>query len=107
MLELIQSFFSTYEGSKNTQNLIEMLHDKMSPALEKDMTSLAEKVVADAVNIITNPMADSLIDGKCIEIRDFASFSLREAKPRFARNPRTGELVKTVTLRVRFILRRA
>jgi len=34
----------TYEGSKNTQNLIEMLHDKMSPALEKNRTSLAEKL---------------------------------------------------------------
>jgi integration host factor subunit beta len=45
------------------------------------------------VKIIFDKMASALCNKKRIEIRDFASFSLKSRQPRKARNPKTGESV--------------
>jgi integration host factor subunit beta len=45
------------------------------------------------VKIILEKMAATLCQKQRIEIRDFASFSLKTRQPRRARNPRTGESV--------------
>ena len=45
------------------------------------------------VKIIFDKMASALCNKERIEIRDFASFSLKSRQPRKARNPRTGESV--------------
>jgi integration host factor subunit beta len=45
------------------------------------------------VKIILEKMVTTLCQKQRIEIRDFASFSLKTRQPRRARNPRTGESV--------------
>ena len=47
-----------------------------------------------AVNCLLKHMADALIQGERIEIRDFGSFNLHHRTPRVARNPKTGATVK-------------
>ena len=47
-----------------------------------------------AVNCLLKHMADALIQGERIEIRDFGSFNLHYRTPRIARNPKTGAAVK-------------
>ncbi len=54
--------------------------------------------VADAeaiVKVILRSMTDALKEKRRIEIRGFGSFEIRKAKPRKARNPKTGEVVYT------------
>ncbi|MBA2709428.1 MAG: integration host factor subunit beta [Tatlockia sp.] len=73
-----------------------MLKSELTCLLAQRMPHLAEKTVAAAVNIITRRMAQTLIEGGRIEIRGFAAFSIREAKPQLAKNPRTGEGLYTL-----------
>ena len=47
LVELIQYLFSVDECHRNTGELIEIIHDKMSPSLEKTMSSLAEKLIKE------------------------------------------------------------
>jgi len=53
------------------------------------------KQIEDGVKLIFEEMAEALEHGSRIEIRGFGSFSLRYRPPRTARNPKTGEYVKT------------
>jgi integration host factor subunit beta len=46
-----------------------------------------------AVNCLLKHMADALVKGERIEIRDFGSFNLHHRPARIARNPRTGAAV--------------
>jgi integration host factor subunit beta len=58
---------------------------------------LPERQVGDvelAVNCLLKHMADALIQGERIEIRDFGSFNLHHRTPRIARNPKTDAAVK-------------
>jgi predicted transposase/invertase (TIGR01784 family) len=53
LVELIKYFFSVDENHKNAEELMAIVHDKMSPALEKDMASLAEELVEKGeINLI-------------------------------------------------------
>ena len=65
--------------------LIELLVDKQC--------HLSYKVVEKAVKEIFESMNQTLQNGERIEIRGFASFSLRYRAKRNARNPKTGEMV--------------
>lgn len=47
------------------------------------------------VKYVFEQMAEALEQGVRIEIRGFGSFSLRHRPPRVARNPKTGDYVKT------------
>ena len=69
-------------------DLIELLASKH--------THLPYQVVEDAVKRIFEQMILSLEHGERIEIRGFGSFDLRYRSPRKARNPKTGEAVKTL-----------
>ena len=53
--------------------------------------------VHSAVNTILDAIANALVNGERIEIRDFGSFQLNQRPPRVARNPKTGEKVNIPT----------
>ena len=46
-----------------------------------------------AVNVLVEGLIDAIIRGDRIEIRGFGSWTVKAARPRKARNPRTGEQV--------------
>ncbi|MFZ4440723.1 MAG: HU family DNA-binding protein [Syntrophales bacterium] len=52
--------------------------------------NLTEQQAKDTVNLIFNGFADTLKKGDRIEIRGFASFSVRDYKAYAGRNPKTG-----------------
>ena len=54
---------------------------------------LPKKRAEDVVNAIFESMEDALLEDERIEVRGFGSFSIREYKPKKARNPRTGAQV--------------
>ena len=56
---------------------------------------LAETDVDAAVKALLDRMREALATGERIEIRGFGSFSLHDRPPRFARNPKTGEIIQT------------
>lgn len=45
------------------------------------------------VTLSFEAMADGLAAGESLEIRGFGSFKIKRQKPRWARNPRSGETV--------------
>ena len=54
----------------------------------------SNKDIAYAVNIIFDSMAEAMKKGERTEIRGFGNFTIRERKPRLARNPKSGSQVK-------------
>jgi integration host factor subunit beta len=62
-------------------------------ALSEKLPELQVKDVELALNCMLNQMADALVRGERIEIRDFGSFDLHHRPARIGRNPRTGEAV--------------
>jgi integration host factor subunit beta len=56
--------------------------------------NLTEQQAKDTVNLIFNGFADALKTGDRIEIRGFASFSVKAYKAYAGRNPKTGGIVK-------------
>ena len=45
------------------------------------------------VNTVFDTITQALENGNRVELRGFGAFSVRERKPRIARNPKTGETV--------------
>ena len=70
-----------------------MVKSELVHALIEKLPDLQIRDVELAVNCMLNQMADALVHGERIEIRDFGSFDLRHRPPRVARNPRTGDSV--------------
>ena len=52
-----------------------------------------KKDISKAVDIIIETMAESLDQGKRVEIRGFGSFSVRKRKERQTKNPKTGKVM--------------
>lgn len=50
MIELIQYLLNVDEGHKTVDELMTIIHNKMSPNLEKTMSSLAEKLIKEGEN---------------------------------------------------------
>lgn len=48
----------------------------------------------DIVNLMFDKMKNSLASGKRIEIRGFGSFTVKDYKSYWGRNPKTGEKIK-------------
>jgi integration host factor subunit beta len=65
--------------------------------LTEKQNHLSYKIVESAVKEVFEMMSNALENGERIEIRDFGSFSLRYRSARGARNPKTGELVTTLS----------
>jgi integration host factor beta subunit len=76
------------------KELIKKAHDQYHAYLQKD--------IALAVQVIFDSMADALRRGEKIEIRGFGSFTVRERKPRIARNPKSGESVSLQQRKIPF-----
>jgi len=52
-----------------------------------------EKDIEEGISVIINYASDCLSKNHRIELRGLGSFSLRKRKPRFSRNPKTGDSV--------------
>ena len=69
----------------NKSDLIKKLSNKLTSHIEED--------VENSVNLIVNKLAQSLINDDRIEIRNFATFSIRSRARSLSRNPKTGTSV--------------
>ena len=65
--------------------LSELIH-----RIAQKQSQLVERDVERAVKMMLDQMAECLVGGGRIEIRGFASFTLRFHRARVARNPKTG-----------------
>ena len=72
-----------------------MIKSELISKLGQNQTHLAEKSIAEGVNLVLDLMSESLASGQRIEVRGFGSFSLHFRPPRNAHNPKTGEKVVT------------
>ena len=63
---------------------------------------LSRKDADAAVDAVFNAIAGSLEAGRCVELRGFGSFGLKERRGRAGRNPKTGESVAVEAKRVLF-----
>jgi integration host factor subunit beta len=73
-----------------------MTRSELVKRLASDQDHLAETDVDAAVKALLDRMREALASGERIEIRGFGSFSLHFRPPRFARNPKTGEIIQTL-----------
>lgn len=63
---------------------------------------LPHKEADVAVNTVFDTLADSLMRGDRVELRDFGSFGLKHRRSRDGRNPKTGDAVQVEAKRVVF-----
>ncbi len=70
-----------------TKLLAEKFASKIPPIREADLDQV--------VRLVFDQMGKALVEGRRIEIRGFATFSVKQRQPRLARNPRSGEKVQT------------
>ena len=70
-----------------------MTRSELIHRIAQNQPQLAERDVELAVKMMLDRMADCLAGGGRIEIRGFASFTLRFRRARVGRNPRTGAVV--------------
>ena len=71
-----------------------MTKSELIERLAERQTQLSLKDVELVVKSLLEHMAQSLAQGKRIEIRGFGSFSLHYREPRVGRNPKTGQSVE-------------
>lgn len=71
-----------------------MTKSELIERLAERQTQLSLKDVELVVKSLLEHMAQSLAQGKRIEIRGFGSFSLHYREPRIGRNPKTGQSVE-------------
>ena len=55
---------------------------------------LFEEQVERVVETLVTQLRQALVEGKRVEIRDFAAFTVNHYPPRKARNPKTGEIIQ-------------
>ncbi|MEW6417925.1 MAG: HU family DNA-binding protein [Nitrospirota bacterium] len=72
--------------------LIEKVSEKID-SLTRKQTEIVVETVFDSIK-------EALIKGEKIEIRGFGNFTLKNRRPRKARNPKTGERVDVPEKRV-------
>lgn len=72
-----------------------MIKSELIDIASKQLTQIAEKDIALAINQIIDEMGSTMQNGGRIEIRGFGSFSLHYRPPRRAHNPKTGEKLVT------------
>ena len=62
-------------------------------SISEKFTLLDNKDIEEGISVIINYASDCLSKNYRIELRGLGSFSLRKRKPRFSRNPKTGDSV--------------
>jgi integration host factor subunit beta len=70
-----------------------MTRSELIKALAKKHSNLFQKDIEKLVEIVFREIGDALVRGDRVELRGFGAFSIRERKPRKARNPKTGAAV--------------
>lgn len=70
-----------------------MTKSELIEKISLSQDQLPPRDVEQAVRMILERMASTLINNQRIEIRGFGSFSLRYRAPRVGRNPKTGDSV--------------
>jgi len=65
-----------------------------------DMTGIKQVDVKKIVQKTFDVILESLMRNEKVELRNFGVFKLKERKPRFGRNPRTGDVVPVPSRRV-------
>ena len=73
-----------------------MTRSELIDILATKQPHLSVKHIELAVKLLFDEMSQALEKGQRIEIRGFGSFALRYRPPRTARNPKTGEYLKTI-----------
>lgn len=66
-------------------------------ALTQKYHDIPREKVDQAVRLILEFIAQSLIQGERVELRNFGSFDVRRYEARTAHNPRTGKKVKVAS----------
>jgi integration host factor subunit beta len=77
-----------------------MTKSELIEKLARKLSQLSYRDVELAVKTLIEQMAQSLEQGRRIEIRGFGSFSLHYRPPRIGRNPKTGDMVNLAGKRV-------
>jgi len=72
-----------------------MTRSELIDLLATRLSHLSPKLVEEAIKTLFDRMIVAMVEGERIEVRGFGSFELRFRAARKARNPRTGEEVKT------------
>ena len=70
-----------------------MLKRDLVEKIAANLNGYLKKDISKAVDIIIETMAESLDQGKRVEIRGFGSFSIRSRKARLTKNPKTGKIM--------------
>jgi integration host factor subunit beta len=71
-----------------------MTKSELITRIAKRNPQLVEKDAEVAVSTVLHAMAESLTQGRHIEIRGFGSFGLNYRPPRLGRNPKSGKPVE-------------
>ena len=79
-----------------------MTKNELIKKIQVKFKRYSEKDIALAVQTILNSMADALKKNERIEIRGFGTFTIRDRKPRVARNPKSGAKVSLGDRKVPF-----
>ncbi len=74
-----------------------MTKSELIKRLTKNRSNMLHKDISRIVDIVLQQIADALAAGKRVELRGFGAFSVRERKPRQARNPKTNDVVELGT----------
>lgn len=70
-----------------------MTRSELIAVLSQRFPQLVRQDAELAVSEILSAVSQALLDGGCVEIRGFGSFSLNFRPPRVGRNPKTGVTV--------------
>ncbi len=70
-----------------------MVKSELVQLIAEKYGDLPPQIAETVVTQVFSCMADSLSDGKDIEIRGLGTFRIKRQKPRWARNPKSGEVV--------------
>lgn len=71
-----------------------MKKSELIQKLSKRFPHLYQRDVELLVNTVLGEIANTLVDGRRVELRGFGAFSIRTREARKARNPKTGREVQ-------------
>jgi len=82
-----------HEGEFLAEDTVSITKSELIARLATKYPQLAPRDAEFAVRALLDALAQSLVEGRRIEIRGFGSFSITRRPPRVGRNPKSGEAV--------------
>ncbi len=70
-----------------------MKRSELVDELAKEYPHLYHRDIEKVVDVFYSSIADALANGQRVELRGFGAFSIKERRPRIARNPKNGNRV--------------